>query len=158
MIVDFLGLEPLLIDRLASYVMLYGKPVDVVPYKNLPKLQSGSDRESVLRAPSLIVSYDGYKVLEASRNKARVQQYWSVAICVANVRDRARTGAREDAGPFIDQVIGALLGWYPQALADRQYKPLELTDPAYQPEYGERFSLFPLTFTTDRVVNGAPLQ
>lgn len=155
--VDFLGLEPLLIARLADQVQIDNAPVDVFPYKDLPT-KGGADGEPILRAPSLIVTFDGYRVLQASANKARVQQLWSVAICVANVRDRARVGAREDAGPIIDQVIYALLGWFPQPLAALQYKRLELANPLYQPEYRERFSLFPLTFTTERAVVGAPLQ
>lgn len=155
--VDFLALEPLLLQRLSEQVLVEGKQIDVLPYKELPTKAGGDGEEPILRAPSLIVTYDGYRVLQVSLNKARVQQQWTVAVCVANVRDRARAGAREDAGSIIDQVITALLGWFPEPPETRRYKALELADPIYQPEYRQRFSLFPLTFIAERPVNGAPL-
>lgn len=148
---DFLALEGLLIARAQERVRYQERAIDVVSVR---EVQVDSQDEPVLRAPALMVSFDGYRVPESSGYKARVRQTWSIVVALANLRDRAGVGAREDASGLIDQVIAAFLGWVPPVQDGRAWKPLELTDPAYEVSYGRKLALFPLSFITERSVKG----
>lgn len=152
---DFLALEEPLIARLAEKVRFNGEPVDVEPARSL-RVDAGN--EPVLRVPALLVSYDGYTVPESSRGKARVRQKWSVIAVVANLRDRARIGARDDGALLLDEVITWLLGWVPPPSDGRAFHALELTDPSSAVSYGARNTYLPLSFITERSVKGQRAQ
>lgn len=152
---DFLALESPLMERLADQVRFNGEPVDVEAARSL-RVDAGN--EPVLRVPSLLVSYDGYSVPESSRGKARVRQKYSVIAVVANLRDRARIGARDDGALLLDEVIACLLGWVPPVMDGRAFRALELTDPSSAVSYGVRNTYLPLTFFTERSVEGRRAQ
>lgn len=144
---DFLALEAPLIARLADQVRFNGEVIDV---ESARSLRVDAANEPVLRVPALLVSYDGYTVPESSLGKARIRQTWSVIAVVANLRDRARIGARDDGSLILDDVIACLLGWVPPTLAGRAYRALELTDPSTGVSYGPRNTYLPLTFVAER--------
>lgn len=151
---DFLVLEQQLVEHLAGQVEFQGRPVDVKSGRQVPR--DNATAEPILRVPALLVTYDGYRVLEAAKRQVRVGQGYSVTAVLANLRDGERLGAREDASILLDDVIGLVHGWVPPYQSGRAFKPLALTDPAYPPQYGVRNAYFPLSFTTERSLTGAP--
>lgn len=152
---DFLALEQPLLDRLLEKVRFDDRPVDTIAVR---QVKVDAANEPVLRVPALLVSYDGYRSMESSAAKATIRQIWSITSVIANLRDTARLGGREDASFLIDQVIEAILGWVPPINDGRAWKSFQLADPVYRVGYGARNSYFPLSFTTERVVKGDRLQ
>lgn len=150
---DFLVLEQQLVEHLTDKVRFQDKPVDVKSGRQVPR---DANSEPVLRVPALLVTYDGYRVLETSRRKVRVGQGYSVTAVLANLRDGERLGAREDASSLLDDVIELVHGWTPPYQNSLAFKPLELTNPAYPPQYGARNAYFPLSFNTERSLKGVP--
>lgn len=150
---DFLVLEQQIVDHLAGQVEFQGRPVDVKSGRQVPR--DANTAEPILRVPALLVTYDGYKVLEAAKRRVRVGQGFSVTTVIANLRDGERLGAREDASVLIDEVIRLVHGWTPPYQGGRTFLAMELANPAYPPQYGIRNAYFPLTFNTERSITGA---
>ncbi len=155
---DFIALEALLIERLQGNVKTAdGAPFDVMSYAEVLAAGKTDSDEPVLRANTLVVHYHGYRRGSGpeSPNRAIVEQIWSVSVAVANVRDRARAGARSDAGPALTQVFKLLHGWLPPVQEGTpKFKRLVLTDQAFAPVYRAKNSYFPLSFTSERPVEG----
>lgn len=149
---DFLALEPLVLARIASQVLVDGNPIDAISRRNAPGAnQTGG------RTPRIELSYDGYSIVnDESDDSAVIVQTFTAAVCVENVRDAARAGARADAGPMLLSLLRALLGWQPPAVnGERVFAKLKLASPSFRPTYLDNLSYFPLTFTTRLVVTGA---
>lgn len=138
---NFMALEPLLIARLQATVIVDGRPVDVASRR-------AEELSNEVRT-GIEVAYDGYTILSSDTQSATIQQSWSVVIVEDNVRDKARAGARADAGPIIKQVLRSLIGWQPDAVdGERHFSRLVLATPTYRATYRDKRSYFPLTFST----------
>ncbi|SIQ96453.1 hypothetical protein SAMN05421829_108164 [Aromatoleum tolulyticum] len=136
--IDFLGLEPLIIERLKATVPAARA---VLAAEDLADVQ---ERSQV--APALHVIYGGYRVLEATDTgrAATTEQTWIVVAVVkgAGQRGDAPAALRASAAALVSPVLSALMGWRP---ADRM-RPLKLAN-GPRPVFSGGFAYFPLTFT-----------
>ncbi len=141
---DFLGLEPLLIQRIDDCVGGFRGQVF-----GAPELGTFSDARRSPPAPSCDVVYGGYLPLEdRGDGVTRVRQTWYVVPRVRNVRDvKSGQSAREEGSALIGQTLAALLGWKPSD----NHKALVLA-PAPPPEYLLGKLEMPLAFFTEIVV------
>jgi hypothetical protein len=149
---DFLALEQLIIERVEGTLKYQGKPVTCVSKRNAP-----GENQTGGRAPRVELTYDNYSVINSeSESSTVIVQTWTACLCLANVRDAARSGAREDGGPLLLQLLQLLLGWRPPAAVDgeRVFDALKLAQPTFRPTYLDTVSYFPLTFTTRLPVQG----
>lgn len=137
-LVDFLGLEPLIIARLKASVPAARA---VLAAEDLADVQ---ERSQV--APALHVIYGGYRVTEASENgrTAATEQTWIVVVVVkgAGQRGDAAAALRASAAALVTPVLSALMGWRP---AERM-RPMKLAN-GPRPVFSSGFAYFPLTFT-----------
>lgn len=135
--IDFLGLEPLIIERLKASVPAARA---VLAAEDLADVQ---ERSQV--APALHVIYGGYRVAEAAENGrgAITEQTWIVVAVVkgAGQRGDAPAALRASAASLVGQVLAALMGWRP---AERM-RPLKLAN-GPRPVFSGGFAYFPLTF------------
>lgn len=150
----FLGLEPLLDARLDGAISFNNQAVDVRSARAVPRDTNG---EPVLRVPALLISYDGYRPTDNSSHgrTSKVSQTWSVTVVIANLRDGERLGARADGSHLIDQVLQRLLGWEPADADGPPFAPLQLAPPSYPVQFGTRNTYIPISFTTERMFQGA---
>lgn len=142
---DFLGLEPLLVERLESRLEARVKAV-----LRARDLAGVAEQRQV--TPAVYVIYQGHRPTEQRGDGAvqRVAQQWMVVTAVRNVRAvREGQGVREEAGPIVAAVLGALLGWRPSD----DYSPLHLVaGPAAGWTAG--YGYVPLVFGTQIVFRG----
>ena len=139
-----LSLEPLLNERLSQINGLVG-------VYGLPELALAEGAGK--RSPCVYVVFDGYRVLESSSNKqsARVEVRYLVVVSVKQVAKAADGApARSAAAPWVNAVLGQLLGWRPS----RDFTPLAL-EAAPRIEFVAGTLLFPLTFSCMHVVQGS---
>ena len=142
-VTDHLMAEPLLIARIE----------DQVP--DLRAVLSAADLAGVKAAsqvtPAVHVLYGGDDVPTREGDRGwtgkpqKILQRWMAVVAVRNARTQ-RTGAaaREDAGPLLSQLIGALAGFQ----LDPALGPLKRI-PAPQPAYDAGFAYFPTLWTTE---------
>lgn len=100
--------------------------------------------------PCAFVIYDGYRVIEANRQRrqARVETRWLVVLAVKSAARTAAGGAaRLAAAPLTKKLLRAPLDWVPPA----GYTPLTLETPP-PPIFEAGALLFPLAFATQHVV------
>lgn len=99
---DFLGLGPLLVERLAADLP---PQVRAATMHDLASVASGQQA-----VPAVFVAYDGYRVVDASLEaRLAIEQSWLTVVTVRNVRD-ALVGehARLEAGAIAARVIESL--------------------------------------------------
>lgn len=138
-----LSLEPLLDARLADIPGIKG-------VHGLPELLAAESASKP--SPCLYLIYDGYRVLESSASgaSARIEVRWLVVVSVKRVgQNTDGAPARAAALPFVQAVLGRLLGWSPGG----GHGPLKLS-PAPRSDFFAGALLFPLAFTTVQVVKG----
>jgi len=105
-------------------------------------------------APCAYVLYGGYSVVQSSddASAARVEDRWLVVLSIKHAgRAPGSEPVRDAAGPLIQAVLDALMGWQPEVAS---YKAFRL-DSAPRPEYSPAHLLFPLAFRIEHVVRGA---
>ena len=68
-------------------------------------------KESAQKTPAVHLIYGGYRIAEDLGTAWRLAHKWYAVVVVRNVAG-ARSGqaARQDAGPMVAQVVGALVG------------------------------------------------
>lgn len=143
---NYLAVEPLIIARLEERV------------SGLRNVSGWSDYASIedakMPTPCAYVLYLGDRPLDDAGRGAvqRVMQLWGVVIAVRNLRS-APTGAgvRDEAGPYITAVIGALMGWRPSPT----FRPMRRLAGGPPPSYGDLVGYFPLLFGTELQTTGA---
>lgn len=135
--IDFLGLEPLVIERLKALVP---NARAVLAAEDLADVQERSQT-----TPALHVIYGGYRIVEAAENGrgAITEQTWIVVVVVkgAGQGGNAPAAVRASAASLVGAVLSALMGWRP---AERM-RPLKLTN-GPRPVFSGGFAYFPLTF------------
>lgn len=142
MSVGFLDAEKRLIRRLEAKVKPHVRAV-------LSAADLAGVQESEQITPALHVILQGYRPTreQGSGLIQEIEQTWLVVAAVRNVR--GIPDAREDAGPILDAVLRALLGWRP----DAGWTPFQLAA-APRPGFSRGFLYFPLAFTTKIVARG----
>lgn len=142
---NYLALEPLIIDRLKTEVPTLRAVLSADALADLA--------EGVQTTPAAYVLYDGDDVPSADGKRAGdgarqlVSQRWLVVLAVRNAR--GGSDAREDAGPLLTQILAALAGYHPQPAPPSQvYRPLKRAQ-APRPGYHAGYGYFPLLFTTE---------
>lgn len=144
---NHLALEGLLIERLKSAVP---------EFRAVPGMADlAAMQESSQITPAAHVIYWGDTVPSgnsAGQGSAQmVAQTWMVVVAVRSARDtRGGSGAREEAGTLMSDVIQALSGWMPGP----GYLPMRRVN-APRPGFSAGFGYFPLAFETRFVTNGA---
>lgn len=145
---SFLALESLLIERLRSAmpdVRVFGAE----------DLQGVEERGQV--TPALHVIFNGYRVTGNSPTgvRAEVEQSWLVVVVVRHdgSADQAAEAVKQRAAPYVDGVLGALMGYRISGVTPAPL-PLKL-DSAPKPIYRKPFYYLPLAITTQVVVSGA---
>lgn len=139
-----LALESSIVDRLAAVPGLLGV-YGAAEFSDLAK--SGKP------SPCAYVLYGGYSVLQSSDDgeTARVEDRWLVVLSLKHAgRAPGAEPVREAAAPMIQAVLGAMMGWQPDA---RSYKAFKL-DSAPRPEPAPARLLFPLAFKIEHIVSG----
>lgn len=118
---NWLALEPHLEQLLRSAVAGASPAVHVLTAAEL-----GDVKESAQKTPAVHLIYGGYRVAEDLGTAWRLQHTWYAVVVVRNVATQ-RTGkaARQDAGPLVAQVVGALIGANPPGAT----RPLTLVTP-----------------------------
>jgi hypothetical protein len=141
---DYLAVGEQMIQRLSERVP---ELRDVLPVAEIGDLEDG-DR---LRSPMAYVAYGGDVAVTSSATGAAVKarQVWYAVLAVRNVRPTAGAvgDSHREAGPLISKMIGALTGWQPAAARAAMTR---VTGPA--PSYLAKFSLYPLQFEVDAMV------
>lgn len=135
-----MDLEPLIAARLAALPGLLGV-YGADDFANLAKAGKPS--------PCAYVLYGGYNVLETDTDgsAARIEELYLVVLSLKHAGgDGGKVRAK--APPQIEAVVGALMGWQPDA---RSYKALRLA-PAPRPEPMPSRLLFPLAFAVEHVI------
>ncbi|MEN8196871.1 MAG: hypothetical protein ABFS30_10225, partial [Pseudomonadota bacterium] len=72
------------------------------------------------------------------------------AVVTGNVRSTSGSDARQDAGPIMDSVLSALMGWKPSPV----HGELQLQTPP-APIFSNGFGYFPIDFQTRMTITGA---
>lgn len=136
----FLGVEPLIVARLADSVPVPGLKVLAAP--DLDGIQAASQP-----VPAVHVVFGGFDRLEATGGLIEVVETWYTVAVVRNSRAAAQgAAARADAGGLMDAVFAALNGWTPAG-----YRPLVPATPP-QGGYDAGFGYFPLAWRARRTV------
>ncbi|ACL71489.1 conserved hypothetical protein [Thioalkalivibrio sulfidiphilus HL-EbGr7] len=141
----FLALEPLIEARLKAHLPA---GVHVLTAADLAGVE---ERAQVTPAVHLI--YRGYRpTQDQGQGKIQeIEQIWWTVVAVRSARDiKGGSGTREQAGPIIDAVLEALMGWRPI----EGYLPLKLA-PSAAPAYRAGFAYHPLGWTTRTTKRGA---
>lgn len=139
----FLGLEPLIINRLIE------SPLTDLGVRVLAVKDFGSVAESSLPKPSVRVAFVGHRILAdngpVAPGWARVEQTWLIVPAVRNVREmQTGAAAREDISPLIDIAFDALDGWPP----GNGFGVLTSVTPGAAPSVYEGSLFVPLAFTS----------
>lgn len=139
----FLGLEPLLVERLSSAL-----PGNV---RVLSLAEVAGATEASLPKPSVRVAYFGHQVVPPQGGAplppgwVQVEQTWLVVPAVRNVQDiKAGAPGRAEISPLCDVVLDALDGWQPSG----GYGRLKSITPALRPATIDGCTYVPLAFTT----------
>lgn len=135
----FLGVEPLIVARLAASVAMPSLKVLAAP--DLDGIQAASQP-----VPAVHVVFGGFERLESAGGLTEVVETWLTVAVVRNSRAAAQgAAARADAGTLLDAVFSALNGWTPAG-----YRPLV---PATPPAggYDAGFGYFPLSWRVRRL-------
>ena len=137
----FLGLEPLLRDRLAAQV-----PAGV---RVLSLAEVAGATEASLPKPSVRVAYYGHQVIDSAAalppGWAQIEQTWLVVPAVRNVAEiLTGVAGRADISPLCDAVLEALDGWQPGG----GYGRLKSITPGLRPATIDGCTYVPLAFTT----------
>lgn len=129
-----LSIEPLLVARIES-------ALDVPGLKVLTPADLAGVTTLAQHAPAVHVVYDGFSVRE-DKGLVEITERWLTVVAVRNVKS-ARSGedARQDAGPIMDALFFALLGWQPAGV-----RPLEAVTPP-RPGFNAGFGYFPLAWS-----------
>lgn len=106
---NWLALEPHLEALLQSAVAGASPAVHVLTAADLADV-----KESAQKTPAVHLIYGGYRVAEDLGTAWRLAHTWYAVVVVRNVATQ-RTGkaARQNAGPLVAQVVGALVGANP---------------------------------------------
>lgn len=102
-------------------------------------------------APSIVVIYQGYRVLEhnASKKLTRVRQTWITLVIARNVAQTNRgDAARDEAGLIAGYVYQSLAGFRPIGAAG----PIGLAD-AQPAQYQPGLFLLPLSWQCDVILS-----
>jgi hypothetical protein len=120
----------------------------------LIKVYGMADFDDLVKAgkpmPCAFVVYDGYRVLEASRQRrsARVETRWLVVLAIKSAaRAAAGEAARLAAAPLLSKILRSGMDWQPPT----GYTQLTLETPP-PPIFEAGALLFPLAFATQHVV------
>jgi hypothetical protein len=139
---NFMAIEPLIIERLR------------VAVPELRAVYTAREADAVLTrrevSPAAHVIYGGFQIAEVMHAglAARLNQVWLIVITATSAKGGSTgAGPREIAGPLMIAVMQALLGWKPGTGFGR----LLLTG-SPQARHLEGFSYFPLTFTSQVIV------
>lgn len=129
----FMALEPLLVARIQGLV-------DVPGLKVLTAAQLAGVGENAQHVPAIHVVYNDFTARE-DKGLVEIVERWLTVVAVRNVRSaKSGTDARQDAGPILDALFSALLGWQAPGV-----KPLlPLTPP--RPDFNAGFGYFPLAW------------
>ena len=103
---NWLALEPHLLALIAQAVQGMSPAVHVLTSADLADV-----KESAQKTPAVHLIYGGYRIAEDLGTAWRLAHKWYAVVVVRNVA-LARSGhaARQDAGPMVAQVVGALVG------------------------------------------------
>ena len=139
----FLGLEPIILDRLIDRVRPMGVHV-------LSIADVAGAKEASLPKPSVRVVYAGHRIVRDPAvplppGWSMIEQTWLAVCAVRNVRDiKSAQSARSDASPIIDAVFDALDGFKPAG----GYQTLASATPPAAPVTLDGCIYLPLAFTT----------
>lgn len=99
---DFLGVGPLLVERLVADLP---PEVRAATMHDLASVASGQQA-----VPAVFVAYDGYRVVDSSLEaRLAIEQTWLTVVAVRNVRDALiGDNARSEAGAIAARVIESL--------------------------------------------------
>lgn len=129
-----LAIEPQLAERI-------GQRVAVPALKVLTAAALSGVTENAQPTPAVHVVYDGFSVRE-EKGLVEIVERWITVVAVRNVRSpRGGEDARQDAGPILDAVFAALLGYQPAGV-----KPLLPANPP-RPYFNAGFAYFPLAWS-----------
>lgn len=138
MIENWLGLEPLMVDRIKSKV---GAGVRVLGVREI-----ADANEATLGDAAVLVVYDGDRTGESAGSGSASIDYqrWIVVVAVRHAgQGDGGAGSRVGAGKLISKVKRALSGWCP----GDDYG--ELTKiPGPRPGYTDAMGYFPLAYET----------
>ena len=103
---NFMALETPLVDLVRAAVAGMSPAVHVLTAAELADVKQGAQK-----TPAVHVVYGGYRVAEDIGTSWRLEHTWYAVVAVKNVATQ-RTGqaARQDAGPLVARVVGALAG------------------------------------------------
>lgn len=139
---NLLAAEPLIIARLKA------KTTGLATIASASVLAGAQDIAPYCPA-AFVLPGRGNPGSTAGAVRAVEEQEWQIVVVVRNVRDPNDVNTTATiAGPFLLQIVQALIGWRPSA-DHRAMTYAGRGEPYYEPGYGE----FPLFFTT-----GVPLQ
>jgi len=143
--IDFMALEPLILDRLRATLPAY---VHVLGARDLAGLTEGTQP-----TPAVHVLYRTYRPVRAAAAMwEELDQYWLTVLAVRNV-GTLQTGEamRAEVGPLMGAVIGALGAWVPDLPG---YKSLHL-EAAPEAGYRTGFAYFPIGWRVGMRVRAA---
>lgn len=128
-----LAIEPLLVERIRQVVGVQGLKV-------ITSAEMAGVKENAQPVPAVHVVYDGVSVRE-EKGLVEIIERWITFVAVRNLRStRSGEDARQDAGPILDAVFAALLGWQPTGV-----KPLLPASPP-RPYFNAGYAYFPLAW------------
>lgn len=129
-----LAIEPLLVERIRQVVNMPGLKV-------LTSAEMAGVKENAQPVPAVHVVYDGVSVRE-EKGLVEIVERWITFVAVRNLRStRSGEDARQDAGPILDSVFFALLGWQAEGV-----KPLLPSTPP-RPYFNAGYAYFPLAWS-----------
>ncbi len=118
---NWLALEPHLVQLVQQAVAGMKPAVHVLTSADLADVKEGAQK-----TPAVHLIYGGYRVAEDLGTAWRLLQTWYAVVVVRNVAaQRSGQAARQDAGPMVAQVVGALVG----AMVPGATRPLTLVSP-----------------------------
>lgn len=139
----FLGLEPLIVERLQAFRLPGNARV-------LTVAEFAGAQEASLPAPSVRVAYAGHRIASDSSTPlppgwALIEQTWLVVAAVRNVRGiKSGSASRMDASPLCDAILDALDGWMP----GKGYTQLRSATPGLAALTQDGNTYIPLAFTS----------
>ncbi|MBF0368581.1 MAG: hypothetical protein HQL52_03900 [Magnetococcales bacterium] len=144
---DFLAAEKPILQRLKEEI----PGAHVLPMGDLGGLQ---ERGQVTPAIYLSIVTTTPKNTRTPHSGQLMRQVWAVTVVARSYRDvKGGSGAREQAGPLIHQVITTLSSWAPQVEGDT-YTPLCMPEnEPHQVDHSESgFIYYTLFFNTEFVI------
>ncbi|MFA7269837.1 MAG: hypothetical protein WC073_10875 [Sterolibacterium sp.] len=131
--IGMLAIEPLLVERIRQEVIVPGLKV-------VTSAEMVGVKENSQPVPAVHVVYDG-PVMRVEKGLVEIIERWITVVAVRNLRStRSGEDARQDAGPILDAVFSALLGWQPVGV-----KPLLPSNPP-RPYFNAGYAYFPLAW------------